>query len=119
MMLVEEMAVYINRGVATPSLVAAEKSLGGYDLRFVCITLLSWLKSQARFPRVRAIKLGEADYARKTLGDLIENDNSFSALFCVDDGAVKMRETIAPAEVEKICLTAAELYQPRLAIRCH
>src|SRR5690606_35553437 len=105
----EEMAAYVNRGVATPSLVVAEQSLGGYDLRFVCITLLSWLQSQARLPRLRAIPLGEATYARKTLGDLIENDNSFSALFCVADGAVRMRSTIAPAEVEKICLTAAEL----------
>ncbi|MFC4160581.1 hypothetical protein [Chitinimonas lacunae] len=109
MMLVEEMAIYIHRGELPPSLVSAENRIGPSGLRFVCITLLSWLKSRARFPRLESIRLGHAASSPNQLVSIIENDPGFSALFCVKDGALKTRESI---DAEALCQTAARLYQP-------
>lgn len=111
-MLVRDMAEYVKTGVAGPGLKRCEEVVGASPMRLVCIALLSWLKSRARFTRLSAMKLREAGSAAAALAVLVESHAPFSTVFDLTDDAVRLSDDVERLEGACIVVEAAKLYEP-------
>lgn len=107
------MAEYVASGATDAMLAPAEALVGRQDLRFVCITLLSWLKSRARFPRMTTMRVGEFGSGRESAVALLRSDPAIAAVFCLDEGRVSLRGELAEADIAAALEMAQRLYRPR------
>jgi hypothetical protein len=110
--LIASMANYIGTGTADSILYSAENAIGPLPLRRICIGLLSWLKTRARLPKMKMMKISEVGSAKSDLITLIGEDTAFSLTFTIKENNVHLHEELSTAEVDEIVEIAARLYSP-------
>lgn len=110
--LIEAMSGYVSSGLAAPALASAEGLVGSSHLRFICIALLSWLKSRARISKMTEMRVKEAGSAKESLVLLLGEDSHFSSVFLNDGDKVLLRPGLGQHEVDEIVAAADDFYQP-------
>ncbi|MCW7538236.1 hypothetical protein OOT46_10295 [Aquabacterium sp. A7-Y] len=101
--LFEQLASYVNQGTTGPLLTPAGLACGAPTLRRLGIALLSWMSARSRIAKMTTMRLSEAGSAAEALEALIANDPSFSSVFVVEDGVVRLREEqLVPQLIEVV-----------------
>src|SRR5262245_7390713 len=82
--LIAAMLDYVRTGQAHGELVAARHAEPA-KLRLLCLSVLEWLSSRGRVPKMTSMATSEAGSARDALVSLVASDDAFSATFRIED----------------------------------
>ncbi|MDK2126852.1 hypothetical protein, partial [Parachitinimonas caeni] len=94
------------------SLINELNSVGDKELRRICIALLGWLSSRARFPRMKSMSLSELGSACESMIDLLQRDSSFSVIFILGEDGVEFHKSLRDDEIAAMCQLAEQLHKP-------
>ncbi len=114
--LIEAMIAYVRTGSALGELAAAH-SAESAKLRLVCISILDWLGSRGRVPKMIAMSMTEAGSARDALISLVTNVAPFSLTFQIENDELKLHSSIDDEAVKQLLAAAAQLKPPRFVTR--
>lgn len=118
--LIETMATFVREGTLDHEFAIAEKEVGALNLRKVCISLLSWLKSRSTFPKMATLQVNKAGSSKSALLKLLAGRSLFREVFEISEEAVHLRDTLSDLDIEKAIAAAARLYDPpRFVTRRH
>ena len=111
---IDDLLDFVETGAACGWLAAVEQQIGHLRLRVIAIKILSRLKSQHRFPKIRPLELNLSYPWCADLQDHLMGQPKFAALFVVSEGAMDFHGSISDDVRREIRARANERYNPPL-----